>query len=70
MIDMITYRQLHPGFDSDASDNREYLSDMTMDSDTPPEGDLLLLLPATIHGFGFQDKKWRKSKHQSVSLRE
>ncbi|KAJ5263554.1 ATPase AAA-type core [Penicillium angulare] len=57
MVDMITYRQLHS--DEDVSEDREYLNDAIMDSDTPPTGNLLLLLPATVHGFGFQDKKWR-----------
>ncbi|KAJ6024683.1 ATPase AAA-type core [Penicillium herquei] len=57
MVDMVTYKQLHSG--SEESDEREYLSDATMNSDNPPDGNLLLLLPATVHGFGFQDKKWR-----------
>lgn len=68
MVDMITYRQLHLG--DDVSDDREYLSDTIMDCDTPPTGSLLLLLPATVHGFGFQDKKWRKSKQRLTLLME
>lgn len=58
MIDMVTYRELHP--EEDALETREYISDEQMESDEPPAGDTLLVLPVTVHGFGFQDKKWRK----------
>ena len=55
---MVTYRELHP--EEDALETREYISDEQMESDEPPAGDFLLVLPVTVHGFGFQDKKWRK----------
>ncbi|CAG8377073.1 unnamed protein product [Penicillium salamii] len=57
MVDMITYRQLHT--EDDTPEDREYLSDGEMEAEEPPDKTFLLLLPTTIHGFGFQDKKWR-----------
>ncbi|KAJ5928290.1 ATPase AAA-type core [Penicillium verhagenii] len=57
MVDMITYRELHP--EKDPTEEREYLSDESTEAEDPPDENFLLLLPATVHGFGFQDKKWR-----------
>ncbi|KAF8534602.1 P-loop containing nucleoside triphosphate hydrolase protein [Trichophaea hybrida] len=31
-----------------------------MERDEPPDGNFLLLLPATVHGFNLQEKKWVK----------
>jgi hypothetical protein len=59
MVDMATYRELHD--DKDSTDDREYLSEELMEGENPPGGDFLLLLPASVHGFGFQDKKWSKN---------
>lgn len=58
MVDMVTYQELYPSKDVEL--NREYLSDGIMEAKMPPDEDFLLHLPATVHGFGFQDKKWRK----------
>ncbi|KAF2498989.1 P-loop containing nucleoside triphosphate hydrolase protein, partial [Lophium mytilinum] len=57
MIDIATYRQLHlDAFSSPQNDETEL--DAT-DLEEPPEGPFLLLLPATIRGYGFHDKKWK-----------
>ncbi|KAM0424533.1 hypothetical protein ACHAPT_010249 [Fusarium lateritium] len=57
MIDTETYRQFrgrdHPGR-SGTGDNP------LVQPDSPPPGHFVLLLPATIYGFGFHDKTWRK----------
>jgi hypothetical protein len=57
MVDMVTYQTLHPS--DDAFQGHEYLSDKEMEEEKPPNGNFLFFLPATIHKFGFQDKKWR-----------
>ncbi|KGO38601.1 ATPase, AAA-type, core [Penicillium expansum] len=57
MVDMATYRELHP--EEHAPEEPEYLNNETMRAEEPPDDQFLLLLPITVHGFGFQDKKWR-----------
>lgn len=57
MIDVVTYRQLHEP--EDETHEREYLSAVVTEKERP-EDEILLLLPAEIQGFAFQDKKWRK----------
>lgn len=59
MIDSETYWKLH----GEKEDHQgECLNLEEMDQDEPPDGHFLQLLPYTIIGFGFHDKKWRKSK--------
>jgi hypothetical protein len=61
MIDFDTYRQLHPEkFKSSGPQNSD-ISQECMENDEPPKGPFCLLLPATILGYGFHDKKWSKS---------
>jgi hypothetical protein len=61
MIDFKTYRKMHPGA-SLFSDKRlrtdDELPKGVMEKDTPPDSQFPLLLPANIHGFNLQDKKW------------
>jgi hypothetical protein len=57
MVDMVTYGELHP--DNDPLEEREYLDDDAMEAEEPPNANFVSLLPSTVHGFGFQDKKWR-----------
>jgi len=56
MIDMHTYRQMHP----DSIEEHEEKETLPADIDSPPNEDFLLLLPPTIRGYGFHDKKWSK----------
>ena len=58
MVDMEAYKLMH-GSDDDPTTRNE-LSDDAMESDEPPSGSFILMLPATIHGYGFHDKKWSK----------
>ena len=60
MIDHNTYRQLH--FDADEVEppppKRDDIEQAAMDRDEPPEEPFILLLPETMSGYGFHDKKW------------
>ena len=56
MVDIATYRTMHP----DDSLQRDDLGEHLMNLDDPPEGPFVLLLPANISGYGFHDKKWSK----------
>lgn len=55
---MEAYKLMH-GSDDDPTTRNE-LSDDAMESDKPPSSSFTLMLPATIHGYGFHDKKWSK----------
>lgn len=60
MIDMSAYRTLHVDTVPAPDPDRENLSSLAMDREEPPEDPFVLLLPASVKGFGFHDKKWRK----------
>lgn len=53
MVDVQIYEQIHPKEHAP----REYIGPNVGDEDAP-EVSFLLLLPATIRGFGFHDQKW------------
>ncbi|KAB8225697.1 hypothetical protein BDV33DRAFT_230164 [Aspergillus novoparasiticus] len=55
MVDMQMYQQIHVDNNPPV---REYGGPDVTEA-IPPNDPFLLLLPATIHGFGFHDKKWR-----------
>ncbi|KAF9883981.1 hypothetical protein FE257_002422 [Aspergillus nanangensis] len=57
MIDMFTYREINDV--SESPPQRDDLGQDAMNSDQPPEDPFLLLLPPSILGFGFHDRKWR-----------
>jgi SpoVK/Ycf46/Vps4 family AAA+-type ATPase len=61
MIDVNTYRQMHPkNFLTPLATTAEMLEHgVDMSSDTPPSSTFCILLPATMLGYGFHDKKWR-----------
>jgi hypothetical protein len=61
MVDIGTYRQMHP----DAISVHEESDVIRVDGITPPEGSFLFILPPTIRGYGFHDKKWSKSRNHS-----
>lgn len=58
MIDIKTYKKLHPASAGAKAPNRDDLGPLVMASDVPPEGVFTLLLPNTIIGFNIQEKKW------------
>ena len=61
MIDTVTYHELHEKAASQRAENSTTrLSQELMDSETPPEGSFVLLLPPRILAFGMHDKKWSK----------
>ncbi|CAH0045470.1 unnamed protein product [Clonostachys solani] len=64
MIDMETYKRLHP---SQASDLRDDLGKENMEQDEPPLGDkFYLCLPVHIVGFNMQNKEWVKLEVQHL----
>lgn len=63
MVDMLTYEQIHP---AGQTPERQY-GGPDVEDENPPEGPFLLLLPATIRGFGFHDKKWRTHPIHKIS---
>lgn len=59
MIDMNAYRELHgDGSPTYTRSVQEPFDLKLIVGDEPPPGHFLLLLPPTIKGFGFHDKKW------------
>lgn len=54
MVDLNAYRQIHP----DSIQEHDTIEEGIEHADDPPEDDFSLLLPATIRGYGFHDKKW------------
>ena len=63
MIDVNTYRQMHPAkFTQPLATTAEMEGNgIDMNSNEPPSDLFCKLLPATILGYGFHDKKWSKS---------
>jgi hypothetical protein len=57
MIDLSTYRKMHPELAEDTGTTRMYQEGI-QDLDIAPEDPFLFLLPATVRGFRFHDKKW------------
>ncbi|KAJ5654461.1 ATPaseAAA-typecore [Penicillium lividum] len=66
MVDMLTYRTLHSKVDT--IKGREYLSDEEMNAEEPPDEMFLHLLPATVQGFAFQEKKWHMLHVSQISV--
>jgi hypothetical protein len=64
MVDILTYEQIHP---AGQTPERQY-GGPDVEDEEPPEDHFLLLLPATIRGFGFHDKKWRKHSIQNALM--
>ncbi len=62
MVDVNTYRQMHPA-ESDqelATDEEMRLQGVDMSSDDFPSEPFCIMLPSTIRGYGFHDKRWSK----------
>jgi len=66
MVDVSTYRTVHSDSIEIALDSMVpkrapiKLSAKAMESDDPPEGEFIYLLPPSIYGFNMVEKKWRK----------
>jgi len=58
MVDMATYKLMHE--DEALLTSRAELSDSDMNAEQVPPEPFALLLPATIRGYGFHNKKWSK----------
>ncbi|KAL2799686.1 P-loop containing nucleoside triphosphate hydrolase protein [Aspergillus keveii] len=56
MVDSRIYHHVHS--ESTPEAGRHYLSKDEHDQEQPPDQPFQILLPATIPGFGFHDKKW------------
>ncbi|CAN9266537.1 unnamed protein product [Alternaria alternata] len=56
MIDMKMYRSIHSP--EDDPPRQSELTEDVLGDDEIPEGSFALLLPATINGYGFHNKKW------------
>jgi hypothetical protein len=58
MIDMATYKVMHDDEEPSAPRDEPPAEDML--TETLPAEPFALLLPATIRGYGFHNKKWSK----------
>ncbi|OJD32646.1 aaa family atpase [Diplodia corticola] len=67
MIDMKTYQLLHALHTAESTD-RDTLSAPAMAEKNPPGDNFSLLLPPTILGYGFHDKKWRPLNVCSIEV--
>jgi hypothetical protein len=63
MIDIAMYKRMHksglPDVPPPPQDSSRQLD--LSNQVHPPDDPFILLLPDTIRGYGFHDKKWRKS---------
>lgn len=59
MIDMTTYKKLHPK-ENTSTESRTHggLDASAMSQAAPPDKDFLFLLPLTIIGYNLRRKKW------------
>jgi hypothetical protein len=61
MVDDTTYQLMHGYDEDDPAKDRERLDEESMRADDLPAEPFVLLLPATIRGYGIHNKKWSKS---------
>ena len=59
MVDITTYKELHMKGQNVEAPGRDDLGEELMESEDPPGGSFVLLLPPKILGYGLHDKKWR-----------
>lgn len=62
MVDMSAYRTLHADKIPAPDPDRENLNSFAMAHEEPPDDPFVLLLPPSVKGFGFHDKKWSELK--------
>lgn len=60
MIDTQTYKVMHEDEEDDNVSRRDELRAHEMRAERPPADPFVLLLPATLRGYGFHNKKWSK----------
>lgn len=60
MVDMEVYKMLQPELHPVRRD-AVYHKDQWGDANVPPSDEFAIMLPATIKGFGFKSKTWRRS---------
>jgi hypothetical protein len=65
MVDDMTYRLMHGDGDEEPDEDRDELDEDSIHADHLPAEPFVLLLPATIRGYGFHNKKWSKFSHQT-----
>lgn len=58
MVDIETFKVLHPRSSLSESHIRDDLGPEEMASNEPPPGDFLLLFPPTIPGYNMRKKTW------------
>jgi len=56
MVDAEAFKAMH-GHDDDITTQSDLTND-ELENDEPPSGAFTLMLPATIKGYGFHNKKW------------
>jgi hypothetical protein len=67
MIDMEAYKVMHGSEDDPGMHNE--LDDTAMQSRHPPAEPFVLLLPVSIRGYGFHNKKWGKKLRVSAVVK-
>lgn len=67
MIDMEAYKVMHVSEDDPGM--RDELDDNAMQSRHPPAEPFELLLPGSIRGYGFHNKKWGKQLRVSAVVK-
>jgi hypothetical protein len=60
MVDIETYKKLHPGSKVSRMRLPSSIDRKEMESDNPPSGNALLLFPPIIPGFNLLRKMWCK----------
>jgi hypothetical protein len=65
MVGFETYWQMHSS-KGNAASKIDHLGTKAFEKDSPPNDPFLLLLPNSILGYGFHDKKWRKTKRPTL----
>jgi hypothetical protein len=60
MVDTTTYKLMHGNENEEPAADRVDLEEEIMRADSVPAEPFVLLLPATIRGYGFHNKKWSK----------
>ncbi len=58
MIDITTYRKMHPDAAIFKLRLTDELGEEAMKKEEPPGEEFLLLLPPNVYGFNMQEKKW------------
>jgi hypothetical protein len=56
MVDIVTYKLMHS--EEGEVTMKSEISEEEFKDSNPPEGSFALMLPATVKGFGFHNKKW------------